>query len=794
MDEKYLKILEFDKVINILESCCVSEMGRNYVKELVPLVDIEEVESAQKETLDGYNYIMKKGNPPLNNIYDLENHLKRINIGAVLTPRELLNIHANLKTARIIIQFQKRDKLITESNLIVDLINSLGEDRKLEEDIYRSILSEDEIADEASSKLASIRRQIINTQNSIKEKLNNILRSTKYQKYMQDTLVTLRSERYVIPVKQEYRSEVPGLIHDSSSSGATIFIEPMAVVEANNEIRELKIKENQEIDRILEEFTIRVSEKKDMLKENTAILAQIDFIIAKAKLSIKYNCVPPIINEKGIIDIKEGRHPLIPQDVVVPINFWIGKTFKSVVITGPNTGGKTVTLKTTGLMCLLAQAGLHIPAKEGTEVAIFNEIFADIGDEQSIEQSLSTFSSHMRNIVSIINKADDRSLILFDELGAGTDPVEGAALAIGILEYLNELNIATIATTHYSELKMYAVSNDYIENACCEFDIETLKPTYKLLIGVPGKSNAFAISKVLGLSDYVLNKARNFLSNENIKFEDVLYNIEKNRSDIEKEKMEFERIRKEAEKLRNELKVQKEKLDEKKEKILKQAREEAKKIFKEAKDRTEEYIKEMNKLKTQNDELAGIRFAEKSKLELKKDIDEIESNNSKLIVENKDNYIKPDSINVGDEVYIKTLGQKGIVISVSDKNDDLMVQVGIIKINANFSDIYIDKNRRYDTKIEHTVYVKRTKSSSPRVVPEIDLRGNNIEEAIEKVDKYLDDVSMAGLGEVTIIHGKGTGVLRSGIQDFLKTHPHVKKFRIGKYGEGENGVTIVTIK
>jgi len=792
MEERNLRVLEYNKIIEKLITLSVTKLGKDLSRNLLPDTDIIKVIERQRETTDALEFIFKKGIPPLGGINDISSNIKKAEIGAILSPGELLQIGGVLRASSNLLRHLKDDKMADSENSLYALISTLQTNKSLENDIEVAIESEEELSDNASPALFNIRRQIRNSQGSIKEKLNNIIKSSKYQKFMQDALITIRGDRYVVPVKQEYRTEIPGLIHDSSASGQTLFVEPMAVVEVNNEIKGLKIKEQKEIERILSKLTSAVCDFIDELKTNISILSQIDFVVGKAKLSMEFNSISPNINNKGIINIKKGRHPLIDKENVVPIDFWIGDTFSSLIITGPNTGGKTVTLKTVGLFSLMVQAGLHIPAENGTEISVFDDIYADIGDEQSIEQSLSTFSSHMRNIVEILDKADRQSLVLFDELGAGTDPTEGAALAIGILEYLSENGIRTVATTHYSELKIYALDKDYVENACCEFDVQTLKPTYKLLIGVPGKSNAFAISRRLGLSDYVLGKSKDVLTKENIKFEDILINIEENRSKSEREKQEAEINRKKIENLRRELEEQKNKFKKQKEILLKEAKEEAKKIIEEAKYNTEEIIENLNKIRREKDQLNSLREAEKVKLSFKKKIDEIDSDLNKLQFRKKNSVKRIEKLEIGDNVYLVNLDQNGIVNKLPNKNGEVTVQVGIMQINVHISNLeLIEVNNKKEYKKIHTFY-KKSKASN--VTNEIDLRGLALDEAVENVDKYLDDVSIADLHEVTIIHGKGTGVLRSGIQDFLKRHPHVKSFRPGKYGEGETGVTVVEIK
>lgn len=726
-------------------------------------------------------------------IHDIRDSLKRVEIGAILNPGELLKTADVLRAVRNLKSYASNDRIKTdEDNIVSELIGCLESNKRIEDRIYMSILSEDEIADNASPTLANIRRQIRNAQESIKDKLNDIIRSSRYQKYIQEPIVTLRGDRYVIPVKQEYRTEIPGLIHDSSASGATIFIEPMAVVEANNHIRELKIKEQAEIEKILGELTGEIRGIVDSLKSNVSILGRLDFIFAKARLSLDYNCVCPVLNDEHKILIKKGRHPLLDKKTVVPIDFWIGEDFNTLVVTGPNTGGKTVTLKTVGLFTLMTQAGLHIPANEGTKMSIFKKVYADIGDEQSIEQSLSTFSSHMKNIVGILKDVDEDSLVLFDELGAGTDPTEGAALAMSILEYLRNKGSTTVATTHYSQLKAYAVTTKFVENACCEFNVETLRPTYRLLIGVPGKSNAFAISKRLGLFDDIIEKAKEFLTQDDIKFEDMLMSIEKNLNQSENEKMKAESYRLEAEKLKKELEEQKRKLAENRERLIQEARAEARKILLEARKEAEEIISKMRRLEQEVHNAQRQKEAEELRLKLKRKVDSIEET-LELPLAPKNALVKPpENLKPGDSVLIVNLDQKGTIITPPDKDGEVVVQAGIMKINVHISNLKLVDEQKIV--LSNSGIGKIGMSKAKSISTEIDVRGYNLEEAIESVDKYLDDAYLSGLTEVSIIHGKGTGVLRSGIQKFLKSDSRVKSFRLGKYGEGESGVTIVELR
>ena len=646
-----------------------------------------------------------------------------------------------------------------------------------------SIISEEEIADTASPTLNNIRRQIRNAQESIKNKLNEIIKSSKYQKYMQESIVTMRGDRYVIPVKQEYRSEFPGLVHDSSASGATIFIEPMAVVEANNSIKELRIKEQAEIERILREITEEVAGMGEGLKSNVSLLTKLDFIFAKAKLSLDYKCICPRINNERKIVIKKGRHPLLDVKTVVPIDFWIGEDFDTLVVTGPNTG-ENCYIKDGRTFTLMMQAGLHVPANEGTSLSVFNKVYADIGDEQSIEQSLSTFSSHMKNIVNILDNVDDNSLVLFDELGAGTDPTEGAALAMSILENIRNRGAITVATTHYSQLKVYALTTKYVENACCEFNVETLQPTYRLLIGVPGKSNAFAISKRLGLREDVIERAKEFLTREDIKFEDMLQSIEKNLNQTESEKQMAQRYRLEAEKLKKEIEEKKEKLNKSREQLIKEAREEARKILLEAKRESEEIISEMKRLEKESQNDLRQKKAEEMRLKLKNKVDDVEEKLSSELIKRNKSSKPPKNLKPGDTVLIVNLNKKATVIAPPDKDGEVLVQAGIMKINVHISTLELVDEQKSEMRRSGMSEIGASKAKN--ISTEIDLRGYNLDEALDKVDKYLDDAIIAGLREVSIIHGKGTGVLRSGIQKYLKSNPRLKSFRLGRYGEGES--------
>ncbi len=792
MDQRTQRILEYDKIVKKLLNLASSELGKELVEKIQPEKDYGRIQELLKETNDGVSCIVRRGSPPMGGIHDIRASLKRVEIGGLLGPGELLRIADTLRASRNLKNYVSETMDAAQDNVVYSLIGCLETNKRVEDRIKFCIVSEEEISDHASPALADIRRKMRDLQNSIKDKLNELVKSQKYQKFMQESIVTMRGDRYVVPVKQEYRSEIPGLVHDASSSGATIFVEPMAVVEANNNIRQLKAKEQAEIERILYELTADVGGITEHLSANISLLAKLDFIFAKAKLSVDYNCVCPRLNTEKRVIIKKGRHPLLDPKVVVPIDFWIGDTFSTLVITGPNTGGKTVTLKTVGLFTLMTQSGLNIPANEGTEMSVFEQVFADIGDEQSIEQSLSTFSSHMKNIVKILEQTDDKSLTLFDELGAGTDPTEGAALAMSILEFLHQIGSITIATTHYSELKVYASTTKGVENASCEFNVETLKPTYKLLIGIPGKSNAFAISGRLGLTGDIIERAKEFLTQEDIKFEDMLLNIEKNRSVAESERIKAESYRREIEGMKNELEQQKRKLNEQKEKLMREAREEARKILLEARNESENIISEMRRLEAEAEAAERNRAAEEMRQKLRSKLNHIEGSLAESVLP-KQGFVKPPkNLKPGDSVLIVNLNQKGTVISPPDKDGEAMVQAGIMKINVHITNLkLVDEQQK---EIQKYGAGKIGVSKQRTISTEVDVRGFALDQAVEAVDKYLDDASITGLSEVTIIHGKGTGVLRNGIHQFLRSHHHVKAFRLGKYGEGETGVTVVEMK
>lgn len=792
MNEKTIKALEYKKIINMILEKAESDLGRTKINEIVPLTDIDEIQHLQNQTEEAFSIILKKGNPPLFGINNILPEIKRAELGGSLTPGGLLRVSDMLRVSRGLKKFFKEIKDNEEHiyPIIESLIENLNINKNIEDEINNAIISENEISDNASRELRNIRRKMTSKNEAVKDKLNSLISSQSQKKYLQDSIVTMREGRYVVPVKQENRGSIPGIVHDMSSSGATVFVEPIAVVELNNELRELELKEREEIEKILRELSILVSEDSEGIKNNQSILQELDFVFAKGKVALSMNGTKPILNSKGYINIKKARHPLLKEKEVVPIDAYLGDEFKSLIITGPNTGGKTVTLKTVGLLTLMAQSGIHIPADFNSEIAVFDQVFADIGDEQSIEQSLSTFSSHMVNIVDILEKVKDNSLVLFDELGAGTDPTEGAALAMSILDHLLNINSRTIATTHYSQLKLYALTTEGVTNGSVEFDVETLSPTYKLLIGIPGKSNAFEISSRLGLQDYIIENARDLVSKENIEFEDVLQAMEKDRVTAEENRLESERDRSEIENLRRELSSEKEKAKSMRDKIISEAKEDARNIFKNAKDDADSLIRDLRGISSEIEKDKNKKIQETQDT-LKSKLNETQGyiTNEILNVKSKK---PPKNLKAGETVEVLTFNQVGTVISKPDDDGDVMVQVGIMKINANINTL-----RRTDSKVEEKISVstkKIMKSKSKDIKTEIDLRGRNIEEAIMEIDKYMDDAYLAGLNEISIIHGKGTGALRKGVQEYLKGHKHVKKSRLGVMGEGGDGVTIVEIK
>ncbi|MDD4679187.1 MAG: endonuclease MutS2, partial [Tissierellia bacterium] len=708
--------------------------------------------------------------------------------GGIISPKGLINCADTLRAARLLKNYILVNNGGRDYDLLEGLCENIYSNKGIEERIYSVIIGEEEIADDASSELKRIRREIQIKNNSIKNKINSIVSSSSMQKYLQEAIVTMRNDRYVIPVRKEYRSMVKGIIHDQSATGSTLFIEPMAVVEMTNDISSLKIEEKKEIERILLELSMMVGDISEEMLNNQEILKELDFIFAKGKYAISINGIEPKVNDRGYIRIKKGRHPLIAPEIVVPIDAVLGDEYTTLIITGPNTGGKTVSLKTLGLFTLMGMAGLHLPAEYGTEISVFSAVYADIGDEQSIEQSLSTFSSHMTNIVKIMEEVDERSFVLFDELGAGTDPTEGAALAIAILDTLHERNILTAATTHYSELKLYALTTEGVINGSVEFNVETLSPTYKLLIGVPGKSNAFEISRKLGLQQSIIEKAKQNIETDKIEFEDALKQIEENRIYIEEKKQEIDRLDLESRKKHSDFLSKERKSLEKSEKLIDEANYEARKIVENAKREASEVVKELRKLNLEMDKDKNRRVNELRQSLSDKTKELSENVYSDIIVE-EDTYDKDSPLKTGDAVTVRSLNQKGFIISDVDNSQTVMVQIGLIKTKVKKSDLVkIKSNEEVKQKTNITRMVKLRTSS---INPTIDIRGYNLDEALLELDKYLDDAFMSNLNEIQVIHGKGTGVLREGVTQFLKTHKHVKESRLGTFNEGGDGVTIV---
>ena len=835
MNQKALKTLEYTKIITQLESHAASPLGKSLCRELSPSSDLEEIRTRQAQTTDAVNRVRLKGSVSFSGLREIGGSLKRLEIGSSLSIPELLSISSVLTVASRAKAYGRRDtedppvftprfpgqkppKQAEVAEYVPDSLDPLFQSIEpltpLNNEIKRCILSEDEIADEASPGLSRVRRSIKAAADRIHTQLNSILNS--HRTYLQDAVITMRDGRYCLPVKAEYKNQVSGMVHDQSATGSTLFIEPMAIVKLNNEIRELEIQEQKEIEAVLATLSNEAAPHIEELRLNMELLAQLDFIFAKAALSRQYRCSAPVFNDKGRIHIKDGRHPLLDPQKVVPINIWLGKDFDLLIVTGPNTGGKTVSLKTVGLFTLMGQAGLHIPAWEGSELAVFDEVFADIGDEQSIEQSLSTFSAHMTNIVSILQQADSRSLCLFDELGAGTDPTEGAALAIAVLSFLHNMKCRTMATTHYSELKVFALTTPGVENACCEFSVETLQPTYRLLIGIPGKSNAFAISKKLGLPDFIIEDAKSHLEAKDESFEDLLASLETSRVTIEKEQEEIRSYKEEIAQLKSRLTQKEERLDERKDKLIRNASEEAQRILREAKETADQTIREINRLASESGVGKELE-AQRAKLR-----EQIKKTDDKLAVKAKgpSQPISPKKLKIGDGVKVLSMNLKGTVSTLPDAKGDLFVQMGILRSRVNIRDLELIReddisatlgdgsSRTYggtaaDSKAKKTFsqakgngngsgQIRMSKSFS--VGTEVNLIGMTTDEAVPAMEKYLDDAYLAHMPSVRVVHGRGTGALKNACHKRLRQLKYVKDFRLGEFGEGGTGVTIVTFK
>ena len=778
MKEKYLIKLEYNKILKILDDFAITHLGKNLVNSLVPFSSKQEVINSLTETTESNTLIFRKGNPPIAEIADTCVHFKALTSNSTLSAQYLLDLAHVLKMSRELREYFFADINISFAKRLSKYFENLYTNIGIENTIFNSIIDEHTIDDKASSTLLNIRRNIKNTEQEIRQKLNSFMSS----KYVQEAVITIRNSRYVVPIKSEYKSEVNGFVHDISSSGSTFFIEPISVFELNNKLSSLKIEENIEIEKILQLLSSLFFDIVDELENNISIIGKLDFIFAKGKYGISINGIEPIINDNKFIDFKKARHPLIAENKVVPIDVSIGKTFSTLVLTGPNTGGKTVTLKTVGLLLLMAMSGLYIPANSGSSIYVFDNIFADIGDEQSIADSLSTFSSHMLNIIEILNCITENSLVLLDELGSGTDPIEGSSLAISILEYLYNNNVLTLSTTHYSEIKNYAIVTEGFENASSEFDVEKLQPTYKLLIGVPGKSNAFAISKRLGLSSEILEKAKSLVDTSQISVEELIKNIYDDKILIENEKEKILKSSLEIENLKLSLNQDLSALESKKSELISNAKQEARDILLEAKEEVNEALLKIQNSKDSK-ELNNIRNEMNSKI---KSLNPTSLDNTQTTLAKED-------IAIGMEVYIPTLSQNGIVLSLPNNSNQIQIQVGNAKINFDLSKIENSKNKSLNTN-NTKISKKHTINKASSISPEINVIGYNVEEATFTIDKYLDDCILANIPSVRIVHGKGTGTLRNGIHQFLKKNPHVKSFRIGMYGEGEMGVTIVKLK
>jgi len=793
MNTKVLTTLEYTKIIDLLTEKSDSEPGKKLCRELVPSTDLSAIRTAQRETKDALARLFRIGSTSFGSNRDLGFSIRSLEIGSSLSMSELLKLASFLDNVSRIKTYGKKEREDLPNDSLDAYFEGLTPMTQLANEINRCILSEEEMADDASPKLKSIRRSKLSTNEKIHSQLTSMVNGA-YRTFLQDAVITMRDNRYCIPVKAEYKSQVSGMVHDQSSTGSTFFIEPAAVVNLNNQLKELDLQEQEEIEVILGDLSSQAAVHTSELAADQKIMTTLDFIFAKAKLAMEQNATEPIFNTEHYIQIRKGRHPLLDKKKAVPIDVRLGKDFDLLVITGPNTGGKTVSLKTVGLFTLMGQAGLHIPALDRSELSIFSEVYADIGDEQSIEQSLSTFSSHMTRVVHILQHADADSLCLFDELGAGTDPTEGAALAIAILNYLHDRGIRTMATTHYSELKIYALSTNFVENACCEFDVETLRPTYRLLIGIPGKSNAFAISSKLGLSDEIIHAAKEQISKEDESFEDVIADLEQSRVTIEKEQQEIAEYKERIRTLQEQLQKKNEKIDQAKDKILRDANEKARAILQEAKDVADETIRDFNKAGAS----ADIKELEKKRQKVR---DKINEKNGKLALGNTQKKpadqktVDPKKLKKGDSVKIISMNLKGIVNTLPDARGNLFVQCGIMRMQTNVNDLVPVKEETITAPaLQRTNTGKLKMSKSFSVSSEINLLGCTVDEAIAKLDKYLDDAYLAHLPSVRVVHGKGTGALRSAVQSHLKRLKYVKEYRLGEYGEGDAGVTIVTFK
>lgn len=791
MNEKALKTLEYYKIIDMLEAFATSSIGKNKCRQLRPLDNLTEIETMQQETADALSRIYQKGSLSFSGVKDVRGSLKLLEVGSTLGIGELLAIRSLLENASRAKAYSRRETEDEHTDSLDNMFELIEPLSPLATEIGRCILSEDEISDDASTGLRQVRRSMKLTNDKIHTQLSSFV-SGNSRTYLQDAVVTMRNGRYCIPVKAEYKSQVPGMIHDQSSTGSTIFVEPMTIVRLNNEMRELEIQEQKEIEMILSNLSQLAAENLDAIFDDVKLLSELDFIFARAQLAKSQNATEPRFNRDRIIDIKKARHPLIDKHKVVPIDIRIGETFDLLIVTGPNTGGKTVSLKTVGLLTLMGQSGLHIPAFDNSRLSVFREVYADIGDEQSIEQSLSTFSSHMTNVVRFMETADSDSLVLFDELGAGTDPTEGAALAIAILSTLHERGIRAMATTHYSELKVYALSTPGVENASCEFDVETLRPTYRLLIGVPGKSNAFAISQKLGLPLSIIERAKEQISQEDETFEDVLSNLEESRKTIESEREELASYKEEIKTLKEQLEEKQDKLDQRKERIIAEANEEAHRILREAKDYADQTMRIFNKA---GKDSMSAKELEKHRSDLRKKMDKAGKKVALKTPQKQKSTLRPQDLSLGDSVKVMSLNVKGTVSSKPDSKGMLFVQMGILRSKVHISDLQlIDEPVITGPALTRTGAGKIKMNKSASVRTEINLLGKTVDEAVSELDKYLDDAYLAHLSSVRIVHGKGTGALRKGVHNYLKRLKYVQDFHLAEFGEGDAGVTIVEFK
>lgn len=791
MNEKALRILEYNKIIEKLVDCATSPMGKALCEKLEPSADLGDICQNQMETSDALSRVYAKGSLSFSGLRDIRGSLLRLKVGSSLSATELMHVASLLEAALRAKSYGRRENDDMNADSLDGFFNAIEPLSPVCREIRRCILSEEEIADDASPGLKHVRRSIKLTNERIHSQLNAMVNSSAVSNKLQDNLITMRNGRYCLPVKAEYRSQIQGMIHDQSSSGSTLFIEPMAVVKLNNDLRELAAKEKEEIEKILADLSNQCAEFQEELSTNITVMSHLDFVFAKANLSRNYNGTEPVFNENGYINIRKGRHPLLDRKKVVPIDISIGRDYRLLLVTGPNTGGKTVSLKTVGLLTLMGQSGLHIPAFDHSELAVYEDVFADIGDEQSIEQSLSTFSSHMTNIVSIIEKSSYRCLVLLDELCAGTDPTEGAALAMAILKNFLKRDVTTMATTHYSELKVFALSTEGACNACCEFDVNTLSPTYRLLIGIPGKSNAFAISSKLGLPNYMIDEAKKFIDANDQSFEDLIADLETSRSTIEKERLEIEQYKSEVSQLKEKLETKQDDLARQKERVLREANEQARKILQDAKDYADQTIRDMNKL-------AAGKMANMKELEHKRSAvrDKLSKTDERLTLKkDKAKKNRPEDFHPGDSVRVLSLNLKGNICGKPDSKGRIAVQMGILKSMVHVSDLeLLDEEVIKAPTLKKTGAGKIKMSKSATISTSLNIIGKTVDEAMPELDKYLDDAYLAHLNQVTIIHGRGTGKLRTAVHNKLKKSRYVKSYRLGTFGEGETGVTVVDFK